>query len=74
MHWDPIVRVFEFLLGSGVLGFLWKTLRKLDRLIVVFEEYPPHRHVGNSIIYPRGREPGVRTEMTDEAAASKGRV
>lgn len=24
----------------------------------MFREYPPHRHVGNDVLYPRGYEPG----------------
>ena len=39
--------------------FFFAVLRKLDKIIAIFEEFPPHRHVHGSPepIYPRGMKP-----------------
>ena len=37
--------------------FFFSVIRKLDALIVVFKEYPPHRHIHSEIIYPKGMRP-----------------
>jgi len=57
MNWEVLIRGLEFLLGSGVLAVLWKANRLLNRLWDVIQEYPPHRHVGHAILYPRGMSP-----------------
>lgn len=64
MHWDWTVHLGEII---GGISFGVAVLRKLDRLIVVFEEYPPHRHAGNTIIYPKGQEPGITTQLQERA-------
>lgn len=45
------------------LGFFLKVMRWIDKLDMIMDEYPPHRHVGSNpqadplIVYPRGMKP-----------------
>jgi hypothetical protein len=42
---------------SGFIAFL-VVYSKMVRLLSIIEQFPPHRHVGNAILYPSGMEPG----------------
>lgn len=37
---------------------------KIVKLFAILQEYPPHRHNGDVIVYPRGMKPdeGVRSK------------
>lgn len=70
MHWDWIIRGLEFLIVSGV-G--WKINRTINRGWDLLQEYPLHRHVGRSILYPKGMSPEDR-EQRDEEVSAKGRA
>lgn len=55
MTLDHIAHIIEILV---FLGGLYKVMRRVDRFLAIFEDYPPHRHVnGSRIIYPKGYEP-----------------
>lgn len=57
--------MIEILIHSGigaavivvVLGVGGKITAKLDRLLNVSIDFPPHRHVNGNISYPKGYEP-----------------
>jgi len=74
MHWDLLVRVVGLLLGSGVLMFLWKANRALNLWLDIMREFPPHRHVGQEISYPKGMRPDDTERLSDEAVTAKGRA
>lgn len=40
--------------GAGIFALLWYIVR----LLVVFKDNPPHRHVSGKILYPKGWSPG----------------
>lgn len=40
-----------------VIIFFFGVMRKLDRIIAMLNEFPPHRHVGDQTIYPKGMRP-----------------
>ena len=40
-----------------ILGVGIAALRKLDRILSILEDYPPHRHVNGKVIYPKNYEP-----------------
>lgn len=70
MHWDWLIRGVEFVIVSGLA---WRINRVANRFWDLLQEYPLHRHVGRSILYPKGMSPEDR-EQTNEAIASKGRA
>ena len=39
--------------------FFFTVVRKLDKLIATFEEYPPHKHIAGigEPLYPKGMKP-----------------
>lgn len=49
---------------SGAFVVLWKAIRVLNRFESVMKDYPPHRHVGNRILYPRDFSPAKTEHMT----------
>jgi hypothetical protein len=42
-----------------VVGAVAKILAYLSRIKEALTDFPPHRHVDGSILYPKGFEPGV---------------
>lgn len=58
MHLDWSISVWQVLAALWVTFlFFFTIIRKLDRLIAIFEEYPPHRHIGEELIFPKGMRP-----------------
>lgn len=51
---DTLFRAGELLVAAGAVGYL----RKISRLLGVFDDYPPHRHIEGVISYPKGYAPG----------------
>jgi len=35
----------------------WRVVAKMNRLISIFEDFPPHRHANGTIVYPKGFAP-----------------
>jgi hypothetical protein len=67
MNMETLKWIIEVAIGSGLLTLLWKGNRLLNKTYDIFQEYPPHRHVGTLIQYPKGFEPG----KTEQIAAGK---
>lgn len=40
-----------------VIGFAVRALRFMGRVEQLFNDYPPHRHVNGTVIYPKGYKP-----------------
>jgi hypothetical protein len=58
MHLDYSVSVWQVVAAIWVtFVFFFGIVRKLDKIIAIFEEYPPHRHIGDELIYPKGMRP-----------------
>lgn len=57
----PVWQVFTAIWITFV--FFFTVIRKLDILIAILKEYPPHKHIGDTIIFPKGMKPdnGVHT-------------
>ena len=65
MTFDPIVAAFG---GSNLTllsVLLWRVIRASGQVERIMRDFPPHRHVGGSIIYPTGYKPGDPVEMAD---------
>lgn len=58
LDWSVSVWQVAAALWFGFL-FFFAVVRKLDRLLAIFEEYPPHRHFAgiHEPIYPKGMRP-----------------
>lgn len=41
-------------------------LLKIAYSLWVFQEYPPHRHEGKKIFYPKGMSPGRMQELEED--------
>lgn len=55
MNWDLTFHVADLvLIAGGAFG----ALRYLGRLVSLFEDFPPHRHDADRILYPKGFAPG----------------
>lgn len=66
-HLDLAVHAVEALSILGVgLGGIIKLGRKLDRLLGIFETFPPHLHDNGRIVYPKGYEPPQISRMNGE--------
>lgn len=59
MNWDYIHRAADLIELIGFLVLLWKGNRAINRIIDIFENFPPHRHENGLILFPKGFEPGV---------------
>lgn len=58
MRLDWNVPVWQVLAMVWVVFlFFFGVMRKLDKLISIFEEYPPHKHVFGKVMYPKGMKP-----------------
>ena len=54
MTWDIGVHLAEMVVAVPIL---WKANRFFNRMLNEREEFPPHAHRGNFILYPKGLEP-----------------
>ena len=62
MTFDTTLHLIEvvvavLVLAGTVAGFGWAVLRKLNVIIDALIEFPPHRHVGRKIIFPKAFSP-----------------
>ena len=64
--WQTWLLTIVSVLLVPTLLLLWKITRGL----AVFQEYPPHRHVGKDILFPKGMKPEDPEQM-DKAAAQR---
>ena len=57
MHFDGTITLGNVLtIISFLIGFLM-FYAKIVKLFAILQEYPPHRHNGDVIVYPRGMKP-----------------
>lgn len=63
MTLDHITHVTEFV---AVLLACWRMVRAANRIVDVLKDFPPHRHVGSRILYPKGFEPALMELKTRE--------
>lgn len=63
--WQTWLLTIVSVLLVPTLLLLWKITRGL----ALFQEYPPHRHVGKEIIYPKGMKPEDPEQMEHSNAA-----
>jgi len=68
VNWDLIIKIIELLLGGGIFATLIKGLFALNRFLFLMGEYPPHRHVGRKIQYPKGYAPDPLSEEDHKGA------
>jgi len=55
----------------AILGMLWKANRVLNRVWDVLQEYPPHRHVGKQVLYPKGMKPEHSEDLEEHSSAAR---
>lgn len=52
----------SWLVEGGMLtvfaGVAWRVIKRLNREETLHSDFPPHRHVNGTILYPREYEPG----------------
>jgi hypothetical protein len=69
MKWDFTISVGDILAALSICGTVaaaaWGVMRRLSKVLVFFEEYPPHRHVGDQILYPKGYSPEAPAGLGD---------
>jgi len=53
--WPAVAAIVS--VGIAICSFGWRILYKLDRFLVLFDEYPPHKHIDSKILYPKGMDP-----------------
>lgn len=56
---ETALRIGELLVAVGAVAYL----RKIARLLGVFDDYPPHRHINGKITYPKGYSPEPVEQM-----------
>lgn len=59
--WREILLGLIAALLVPTLILVWRTFR----VVVIFQQFPPHLHVGEDIQYPVGMEPGRRQKLED---------
>lgn len=57
MHWDGTITLGNVLTIISFAVFFLIFYARIVRLFAIMEEYPPHRHNGDVIVYPRGMTP-----------------
>jgi hypothetical protein len=59
MHFDigSFLAILPFLLAG--LRYLRNMDKRGERMEVLMKEYPPHRHVGDRVVYPADYEPSL---------------
>jgi len=65
VHWDwtitagNIIQIiwFTIVIFGASIKIYTKVVRYTDKLQLLMDEYPPHRHVSDQIVYPAGMKP-----------------
>jgi hypothetical protein len=57
MHWDGTITLGNILTIAVFFFSFLAFYSKMVRLFAILQEYPPHRHNGDIIVYPRGMKP-----------------
>jgi len=48
----------ELSIVLSVLFAVWKLYYPLAKILILFDEFPPHKHLNGVIIFPKGMTPG----------------
>lgn len=48
----------HYLVDAGLLVFLWRAVRAMNKWYDILTNYPNHLHVNGTVVYPPGLEPG----------------
>jgi hypothetical protein len=63
--WQTWILTIVSVLLVPTLVLLWKIVRGL----AIFREFPPHRHLGKEVLYPKGMKPEDPQELERSSAA-----
>jgi len=64
-----LIRIFEMPMGPAVLLLLGIAVYYLAGIKRTLADYPPHRHEGKKIFYPKGMAPEKAQEMEEPSKA-----
>jgi len=64
--WQNWLLTIVSVLLVPTLVMLWKLMRGL----AIFQEFPPHRHVGKDVLYPKGMKPEDPQELEEHKSAA----
>lgn len=67
MHFDFTIHVPELLVA---LGIAWRAIVAMNKLTFTMENFPPHKHVGKRIQYPKGYEGDATVEEHSVGASA----
>jgi len=54
-----VLRLVELPFLPAVIYGLYRIVKALSKFETLLANYPPHRHINGSVIYPEGYEPPV---------------
>lgn len=62
-HWMNVMQpgLIELVSGGNLIALiliLWRLSRAAGAMERIVRDFPPHRHIGEDIIYPTGYDPG----------------
>jgi hypothetical protein len=58
MMLSPDLQTIANLGNSAILVIVaWRVIRAINRVMDVLKDYPPHRHINGSILFPDGFQP-----------------
>jgi hypothetical protein len=63
--WPHLSLTIDVTALLAILGICWKANRVLNRFLDVLREFPPHRHVGNQVLYPKDMTPEDPQQLDD---------
>jgi hypothetical protein len=66
MTFDQLGHIGEAL---TIIGVGWAVISKINRLISIFEDFPPHRHVNGTVLYPKGFAPETLDHLPEPPRA-----
>jgi hypothetical protein len=64
--WQTRLLTIVSVLLVPTVALLWKVTRGL----AIFQEFPPHRHVGKDVFYPKGMKPEPPQELEEHKSAA----
>lgn len=57
MKFDGTITVGDILMILSFAVAFLAFYGRINKLFTIIQEYPPHKHVGNEIVYPHGMSP-----------------
>ena len=62
MHFSGDISLGTIVSVVAFLSTMIPLFLRLGRIISLFEQFPPHRHFGSHIFYPKGMDPNSRED------------